>query len=176
MSSLLVCSALGPHSPEVVPEFARLATECQCTIIDMRVSVLGRDIVLGILLTGHWNALAKFEMQSATLANRLELVFNTRRTQATQLPDASLPYSVQIFSSDNVNLISDVTSFFVQQGVAIQELFANTYQAHQTGGTVSVLNLAIAIPASTHLNALRDQFQMLCDECNLDGIMEPIKS
>jgi len=142
----------------------------------MRVSVLGRDVVVGLLLTGHWNALAKFELQSASLANRLELTFNTRRTQTPQLPAAALPYSVQIFSSDSVNLISDVTSFFVQQGVMIQELFANTYQAHQTGGSVTVLNLAVAIPASTHLNALRDQFQMLCDECNLDGIMEPIKN
>lgn len=176
MSNLLICSVLGPHTPEVVPELARLATECQCGVIDMRTSILGGDLVVGMLLTGHWNALAKFEMQSAALATRLDLTLHCRRTKKQQLAQASLPYSVQIFSTDNVNLISDVTAFFVQQGIIIQELFANTYAAHQTEGMVTVLNLAIAIPSTIHVNALRDQFQMLCDECNLDGIMEPIKN
>lgn len=176
MANLLICSALGPNKSEILGELAVLATESQCKIADMRASALGEEMCVCFVLSGHWNALAKFEHQIQALAPKLDLQVHIKRSKIQQHSEALLPYTVQIFTGESSSLISDVTTFFIQQGIVIQELFSNTYAAHQTDATVTVLNLAIGIPAQHQINAVRDAFQILCDECNLDGILEPIKN
>jgi glycine cleavage system transcriptional repressor len=176
MANLLVCTAQGAFQPKLIPEISRAATECQCNILDMRSSLLAEELSVSFVLSGHWNALAKFEHNAGNIASRLGLAIQVNRSKKQQLPGAHLPYSVQIFAGGNETLITDVTAFFIDQGIIIQELFANTYQAHQTDSPATVLNLAIAIPADVPVNLVRDSFQMLCDECNMDGILEPIKN
>jgi glycine cleavage system transcriptional repressor len=36
--------------------------------------------------------------------------------------------------------------------------------------------MTVNIPASLHLSQLRDDFMEICDQLNLDAILEPVKS
>ena len=54
-------------------------------------------------------------------------------------------------------------------------LISTTLFAQQTGAPMVSLHMSLAIPASTHIATLREDFMILCDELNLDAVLEPIK-
>ncbi len=176
MQNLLAVSVLGTYSPGATTDIARLAADCSCNIVDARISVMGGETAMMLLLAGTWNALAKFEHALPALSNRLHLQIQLKRTSKPAEPVQALPYSVQIVALDQPGIVRDVSQFFLDNGVTLQDVYLNTYVAPQTGANMTVLNMALAIPGEVHLNALRDQFQLLCDDLNLDGIMEPLKN
>lgn len=175
MQNLLAVSALGPHVPTATTDIAKLAADCNCNILDARITLLGTETAMLLLLAGTWNALAKFEHALPALAGRLQLSIQMRRTNSRDTQTQALPYSVQIVAFDTPGILRDISQFFLDQGVTLQDIYSNTYAAPQTGAAMIVINIALNIPADVHINGLRDQFQLLCDDLNLDGIMEPIK-
>ena len=60
-------------------------------------------------------------------------------------------------------------------GVRVTEASSATYVAQQTGATMLSLHISVAVPASLHIATLREDFMILCDELNLDAVLEPIK-
>ncbi len=61
MSSYLVVSALGENQKGLVNELASLASSSGCNIVDSRMTLLGNEFAVIMLLKGEWNALAKME-------------------------------------------------------------------------------------------------------------------
>ncbi len=176
MQNLLAISALGPQQPGVANDLAKMAADCACNILDCRMTVLGSEIAVSMLLSGNWNALAKFEHALPAAAARLQLQTLVRRTSGRENTSHSLPYSVQIVALDSPGILRDISQFFLDQGIAIQDLYCNTGPAPQTGAPMLIINLAINVPGDVHIAALRDQFLILCDDLNLDAVMEPLKS
>ncbi|MFZ5842742.1 MAG: glycine cleavage system protein R [Pseudomonadota bacterium] len=175
MQNLLAVSVLGPYVPTATTDIAKLAADCNCNILDARITMLGNESAMLLLLAGTWNALAKFEHALPVLSQRLQLSVNMRRTTGREQPSQALPYSVQIVALDTPGILRDISQFFLDQGVTLQDIYSNTYAAPQTGAAMIVINIALNIPGNVHINGLRDQFQLLCDDLNLDGILEPIK-
>ncbi len=50
-----------------------------------------------------------------------------------------------------------------------------SHPATHTGTPVASVHLTIDVPAGLHIATLRDEFMELCDQLNLDAIMEPAK-
>jgi glycine cleavage system transcriptional repressor len=76
----LVISALGLDRPGLVNELSRSVLEAGCSIADSRMTVLGGDFAIMMLVTGNWNAVAKLEDQLPALAERMEMTITSRRT------------------------------------------------------------------------------------------------
>lgn len=175
MQNLLVVSVLGSQQATTANELVRLIADCQCNILDARASLLAGEYSGSFLLAGNWNALAKFEHALPALATKLQLQTALKRISEIAPMEESLPYSVQIVGHDEAGILKEITQFFAVQGVVIQELYSNVYGSPHTGSATLVFNLTIHVPKRVAIALLRDQFLTLCDELNLDAVLEPIK-
>ena len=113
MNKLLAVSALGPDGPAVVQDLASAVLESGCNILESRISRLGSEIAIQLLVAGNWRTIARLE---------------------------------ELLGPTGTELGLDIT-----------------------------LHMSLAIPASTHIATLREDFMILCDELNLDAVLEPIK-
>lgn len=175
MKNYLVLSALGEDHSGLVNELSKIILESGCNIADSRMSVFGCEFAVIMMVHGNWNTLAKLEVQLKRLEHPLGLSIITKRTEGRKRRGDTLPYAVEVISIDQANVIHSLAGFFSERSINIEDLVMRSYQAPHTGTPMLCINLAIGIPANTHIAALREEFMDFCDELNLDAVMEPIK-
>ena len=62
-----------------------------------------------------------------------------------------------------------------QGGIDIAELNTRSYAAAHTGAPMFAVQMIVNVPTRIHLSSLREEFLELCDNLNLDAILEPVK-
>ena len=175
MSSFLVISALGEDRPGLVSSLSDIILNAGCNIEDSRMSILGGEFALIMLVSGAWNNIAKLEDSLPAAQEKLNLVINSKRTEERNLTKKEIPYSVEVVSLDHPGIVYQITGFFSQREINIHDMYTTSHRAAHTGSPMFTLSMTIEIPAATHISSLRDQFMDFCDELNLDAIMEPVK-
>jgi len=175
MSSFLVISALGEDRPGLVSSLSDIILNTGCNIEDSRMSILGGEFALIMLVSGAWNNIAKLEDNLPAMQEKLKLVINTKRTEERNLTRKEIPYSVEVVSLDHPGIVHQITGFFSQREINIHDMYTTSHRAAHTGSPMFTLSMTVEIPAATHISSLRDQFMDFCDELNLDAIMEPVK-
>lgn len=172
----LVISALGKDRPGIVNQLTVPITENGCNILDSRMTVLGGEFAMLLLVEGSWSAIAKLESQMSSAQERLDLTIIHKRT--TEHPDAQqagLPYTVNVVALDHPGIVNQLAKFFSSRNINIHECYTDSYQAAHTGTPMFSANLTINIPPQVHIAALREEFLDFCDSLNLDAIFEPFK-
>lgn len=175
VKNYLVVSALGEDRPGLVNELSRVILECDCIILDSRITVLGSELAAIVLAQGNWNTLAKLEVQLKRLENPLGMTITVKRTEPRRQRSNALPYAVEVISMNQGGVVHSLANFFANRSISIEDLVTRSYIAPHTGTPMFSVNVAIGIPADTHIALLREEFMDFCDELNLDAIMEPIK-
>jgi glycine cleavage system transcriptional repressor len=174
--NFLVISALGLDRPGLVNELSRCVLDNGCNIADSRMTVLGGDFAVILLVTGNWNAVAKLEDQLPSLAERMTMTITSRRTAYRETGRNLLPYAVDVVALDNPGIVHNLANFFSSREINIQDLTTTSYAAPHTGTAMFSVHMRVDIPARLHIATLRDEFMDFCDQLNLDAIIEPIKS
>lgn len=175
LNNLLVISALGSDRPGLVNELSLAILNCGCNVEDSRMTVLGGEFALILLVSGNWSTIAKLENALPSLEQRLGLTINSKRTETRRPPDPLLPYTVEVVSIDHPGIVHNLAEFFASREINIQELTTGSYAAAHTGAPMFSVHMTVNIPAGVPLAALREEFMDFCDSLNLDAIMEPIK-
>ncbi len=173
--NLLVISALGEDRAGIVNELAKLVSDTGCNIDDSRMTVLGRDFAVILLVNGRWNELAKLEAALPSLQRRLGLVINAKRTHPARREGNLLPYSVEVVASDHPGIVHQLANFFSTREINIRDLATTTYAAAHTGTPMFSVQITVDVPATMHIARLREDFMDFCDQLNLDAIIEPLK-
>lgn len=174
-NSHLVISALGRDKPGIVNQLSRAIYELDCNITDSRMTVLGGEFAILLLVTGPWNRLAKLEDQVPDLQERLDLTITTKRTEERAGNANLLPYGVDVVSLDHPGIVYSLASFFSEKNINIEDMTTSCYAAAHTGTPMFSVRMSIGIPADIHIAALRDEFMDFCDSMNIDAVLEPIK-
>ncbi|CAK0739011.1 glycine cleavage system transcriptional repressor [Gammaproteobacteria bacterium] len=172
----LVIAALGQDRPGLVNDLSSAILEAGCNVADSRMTVLSNEFSLLMLISGPWNAVAKFENQIGALQNRLGLTITSRRTEQRQPTGDMLPYQVEVISLDHPGIVYQLANFFSNRAINIEEMITNSYAAAHTGSPMFSVNMTVAVPADTHIARLREEFLDFCDEMNLDAVIEPVRS
>jgi len=173
MKKYLVISALGKDRPGIVNQLSRAIHEAGCNIEDSRMTVLGGEFALMLLVSGVWNAIAKLESQAKVLEAKLELTLVTKATEPRATKIAMVPYVVDVVSMDHPGIVSEVAEFFSTRNINIEDLSTWTYAAAHTGTPMFSMNMTISVPAEVNIGQLRDEFTRFCDTLNLDATLEP---
>lgn len=176
MESLLVITALGEDKPGIVDKLSEVVMACNCNIIDSRMSVLGGEFAVLLMVSGKWNELTKLEDALATTSEPLGLNIACKRTEARKPSTDLMPYSVEVISLDQPGIVHELARFFSSRNINIQELNTTQYAAAHTGTPMFALQLIANIPASHHIAGLRDELFDFCETLNMDATMEPTKS
>jgi glycine cleavage system transcriptional repressor len=173
MKKHLVISALGKDRPGIVNQVSRIILDAGCNIEDSRMTVLGGEFALMLLVSGAWNEIAKLEAQAKTLEKKLDLMISAKTTEPRAVKDKMVPYTVDVVSMDHPGIVQNVAEFFSSRDINIEDLSTWTYAAAHTGTPMFSMNMTISIPASLNIGGLRDEFTRFCDEMNLDATLEP---
>ena len=175
MHNLLVITALGEDRPGIVNDLAKVIVDSGCNIEDSRMTVLGGEFAVILLVSGKWNELAKLESGLPSLSRKLNLILNTKRTEPPRRGANLLPYAVEVVAIDHPGIVHQLAHFFSRREINIRDMATASYAASHTGTPMFSVQMTIDVPAGTHIAALREEFMDFCDQLNLDAIMEPVK-
>jgi len=175
MKQLLAISAIGSDRTGMVHDLTRTIADCGGNVIESRMSALGSEFVMALLVSGNWHSLAKIETEVKRTADAGQIAIQIRRTEPRPIRAEMLPYSVDIVCLDQPGIVSSVSGFFSARGVDIAELDTHSYAAAHTGAPMFSVRLVVNVPSRIHLGVLREEFMDFCDHLNLDAILEPVK-
>jgi glycine cleavage system transcriptional repressor len=171
----LAVTVLGSHQSRFMAELLPAIRDCKCHIVDIRSSCIGQATATYLLIQGNWNQIAKFESTLELIEKRLEIKVQTLRTEPKEKTKEYLPYSVETISLDHDNIIESIAVFFLDHEIEIEDVTGNSYQAPYLQTSVFSCKFIILVPSSVSLLLLREEFMDLCDQLNIDAILEPVK-
>jgi glycine cleavage system transcriptional repressor len=176
MKKYFVISALGKDRPGIVNQLSRAILDSGCNIEDSRMTVLGGEFALILMVSGHWGAITRLERQLPAVEQKLELTIQARHTEPRTDVKDMVPYTVDVVSMDHPGIVHDIAEFFASREINIEEMSTWTYPAAHTGAPMFALNMTVSVPSDVHIGRLRDEFTGFCDTLNLDATLEPARN
>ncbi|KHF24141.1 glycine cleavage system protein R [Solemya velum gill symbiont] len=170
----LVISAIGSDRPGIGEQLTDRIAKLDLNITDSRMTVLGGEFAIQMLIKGAWNQLSKLEQALPAIAESLGLQAQCKRTESRQSADMLVPYAVNVVALDHPGIVHKLSDFFAQRQINIQDLSTSSYSAAHTGTPMFAVNLLIGIPSQVQIPALRTEFMEYCDSLNLDAVLEPV--
>ncbi len=174
----LVITVLGNNQPDLIIELTHAIKEAKCTVVESRMTELGQQFAGHLMVEGNWNHIARLENALEAMATRFQLKIHMMRAEETESERAEepgLPYAIDIFATDQINNIHDLSEFLGNRGVSILDISSSRYPAPFTTTPLFLAHMIVRIPAGMRLVSLRDEFLDFCDQMNLDAILEPVK-
>lgn len=175
MDTLLVLTATGADRPGLVDTLSEHIASSGCEVDESRMSILGSEFAMIMLITGNWSGLAKLESMTPRLEEQLGLRIRIDRTQQRLRNGPFIPYAVEVVTVNRPGVVNEVAHFFAQRKINIEDVFTGTYPAPHTGTKMFSLHLTVAVPGDLSLATLRGEFMDFCDDLNLDAVLAPVK-
>lgn len=175
MSKHLVITAVGDDRPGIVNDLTRHLLDSGCNISDSRMTILGGEFALILLLSGNWNSIAKIEETLPRVADKLGLTLGLKRTEPRKKRGNLLSYHVDALAIDQPGLVHRVADFFSSRNINIETLNTDSYNAAHTGTPMFAISMTVNIPADQSIAQIREQYLDFCDNLNMDGMMEPVR-
>lgn len=173
MEQLIVISALGSDRPGIVQALTGAVLERDGNILDSRMTVLGGEFAVLMLVSGTEQTLTALESGRADLEQALDLTLTLKRTRTPGERPSALPYLAEVVSMDHPGIVHEIAGFFSGRGINIDDLSTGTYAAPHTGTRMFSLHLTLSVPAQESLGRLREQFLDFCEARNLDATLQP---
>lgn len=169
MTTKLVISALGADRPGIVDELSNIIYTHALNIEDSRMSVLGGEFAILLLISGEQSSIDALQAQTAEIEQALKMSLLLKPTTESNVIGNTVPYSVEVASLDHPGIVRNIANFFSSQNINIVNLQTEKYSAPHTGSPMFALHMTIGIPAETNIAKLRENFFDICDGLNLDA-------
>jgi glycine cleavage system transcriptional repressor len=175
-TEFLVISALGSDRPGIVNQLAGAASASGCNIEDSRMTVLGGEFAVLMLVSGSDAAVTAMEAAAPDVGARLGLMLLCKRTRPRQPQPSARPYRVDVTALDQPGLVHELADFFSSRHINIEALDTSTYAAPHTGSQMFGLQMTVNIPAGISVPSLREEFLDHCDHRNLDASFDAARN
>jgi glycine cleavage system transcriptional repressor len=169
MTTKLVISALGDDRPGIVDELSDIIYTHELNIEDSRMTVLGGEFAILLLVSGSPPALESLQAELTDIEQSLKMRLLIKPTTEPVSTSNSTPYSVEVAALDNPGIVNNISRFFSSRNINIVNLQTERYAAPHTGSPMFALHMTVGISADTNIAQLRETFSELCDELNLDA-------
>ena len=176
MTQLIVLSAIGTDRTGVVQDISKVILSCGGNIEESRMTTLGTEFAVLMLVSGNWHTLSRLEKGLEKLTEDSDLSFSIRKTGARKVSDDRMPYGVDVICLDQQGIVYNLANFFAARDIEIADVSTRRYAAAHTGAPMFAVQMAVNVPSTINLALLRDDFADLCDRMNLDGILDPVKA
>jgi glycine cleavage system transcriptional repressor len=176
MKQLIAICAIGSDRTGLVYDLTRVVVDCGGNILESRMTALGNEFATMMLVSGNWHTLAKLEGELAKLAEASGLAITSRRTEPRASRTDMVSYTVDVVCLDQPGVLHALAGFFSSRGIDIGDITTRTYNAAHTGAPMFSVYMVVHVPTRIHIAALREEFMDLCDNLNLDAILEPLKA
>jgi glycine cleavage system transcriptional repressor len=173
MQQYLAITAIGPDRAGLVRDLSKAVADAGGNIEESRMSALGADFAMLILVSGNWHTIAQTRDSLETLGNAGELTVTIRKTDRTPAEQQAIPYVFDIIALDQEGIVLGLSGFFSTRGMQIAEMNTRRYNAPHTGSAMFSVQMTVSVPSKQSIATLRDEFHEYCDERNLDAVIEP---
>lgn len=113
----LVVTAMGLDRPRLVSKLARLASDCDCDIVDSRMALFGNEFTLIMMLSGSWASITKIESMFPSLSVELELLTVMKRTSKHTPQNYLSRLEVRFTGKDQRGTIKRITQFLADRSL-----------------------------------------------------------
>jgi len=176
MSQLIVLSAIGTDRTGVVHDISKVILSCGGNIEESRMTMLGAEFAVLMLVSGNWHTLNRLERGVEKLSGDDKLTFAIRKTGERTTTNDRMPYVVDVVSLDQQGIVFGLANFFASRDIEIADVATRRYSAAHTGSAMFAVQMAVNVPSSVHIAQLREEFMEMSDRLNLDAILEPVKN
>jgi glycine cleavage system transcriptional repressor len=176
MKQLIAISAIGNDRTGLVYDLTRVVVDCGGNVLESRMTALGNEFAVLMLVAGNWHTLAKLEGELTKLGESSGLTVVSRRTELRPPRTDMVSYTVDVVCLDQPGVLHSLAGFFSSRGIDIGDISTRTYNAAHTGAPMFSLYMVVHVPTRIHVAALREEFMDVCDHLNLDAILEPLKA
>lgn len=163
----LVVTSVGSDRPGIVSELTKLASQCNCNILDSRMAIFGNEFTLIMLLVGDMAAISRIEHRLPVLGQELDLLTVTKRTSSHKEETYHANVEVVLSGKDRPGTLSTLTSFMAERMIDISSLKSDTRDVcndstnNQTE-TLLLTTLEIRIPLTIDIDEFTSEFEQLC--------------
>ncbi len=171
----LIINALGDNKTHYLDKLLAAISDSKCNTSEIRLTKLNFATSAYLLIDGKWNHIAKLENTLDAIQKQLNVSIQTLRSEHKSTEMAGIPYTLEAISLEKENIIPDICVFLLQRGITIVDITGSSYHPSYIDTPVFSCKFIITIPPVQRLLALREEFMDLCDQLNIDAILEPIK-
>ena len=172
MDKLLAVTAIGPDRTGIVRDLSAAITAAGGNIRESRMTTLGSEFAVMMLVEGNWHAINKVQ-ESLTALEGSNLTINVRPTQERPSTAAAAPYTVDVIALDQEGIVAGMSGFFAERNLVIADVTTRRYNAPHTGAPMFSIQMTVNVPRTQHLATLREDFHEYCEAENLDAVIEP---
>lgn len=166
MTNYLVVTAMGADRPGLVSKLARLASDCDCDIVDSRMALFGNEFTLIMMLSGSWASITKIETSLPSLSVELELMTVMKRTSKHTPQNYISRIEVTFNGQDQRGTMKRISQFLADRSLDLGAVRSYSEELPDGSQTQHVF-LAINIPEKVELDKLETSIQALAEEMTL---------
>ena len=174
MTQLIVISAIGTDRTGVVQDLTKVVLDCGGNIEESRMTTLGSEFAMLLLVSGNWHTLSRLEKELGKLGETDDLSFTIKKTDEKPVEEDRMPYAVDVVALDQQGIVFKLANFFATRDIEIADVATSSYAAAHTGAPMYSVQMTVNVPSSQYVSQLREEFYDLCDEMNLDGVIEAV--
>jgi len=168
MSQYLVLTAMGADRTGCVSELTKLASECECNILDSRMAIFGSEFTFIMLLNGDPRSINKIEARIPKVAHSLDLVTMMKRTSGHRTFDLVKHYQASYSGIDQPGILKAMTAFFATRKIDISSLKSEIDpKTNHMSATI-----LFALTEKISIDALEHDFLELCQQTDVQGFIK----
>ena len=154
-------SAIGRDRPGIVADLAELIYECDCNLEDSRMTILGSEFAVLLLLSGNG---ADVERRLAAGCKRLE--WEKRLTVFFRPLDGDAPAAPErpgsllecvVTGVDKAGIVARVARTLADQRINIEDLRTELRPEPESGTPIYTMRILMRVPPGASEAALRDR-------------------
>jgi glycine cleavage system transcriptional repressor len=168
MSQYLVLTAMGADRTGCVSELTKLASECECNILDSRMAIFGSEFTFIMLLNGDTRAINRIEARIPKIAHSLDLITMMKRTSGHRTFDLVHHYQAEYSGIDQPGILKAMTAFFATRKIDISSLKSeiDPKTNHMSA------NILFALTEKISIDELEHDFLELCQQTDVQGLIK----
>ena len=172
MQDAVILIAAGTDQPGIVDRISGVIFDCGCNLEDSRMSLLGGEFALMVLVRGSPSALRELEGSAIPVADELGLLLQIRPTgerqnSGSRVADA-ICYRLHAVAMDHPGIVHKITRLLREHQINVVRLDSEMGAAPTTGTPIFSLHLEMHVPASVPVARLRADLQSFAEEENID--------
>jgi len=168
MSQYLVLTAMGADRSGCVSELTKLASECECNILDSRMALFGSEFTFIMLLNGDARAINKIEIKLPQVAHNLDLITMMKRTSGHRTFDLVKHYQAKYAGIDQPGVLKTMTAFFATRKIDISSLKS---EINPKTNYMSA-DISFALTEKISFDELEHDFLELCQQIDVQGCIK----
>ena len=169
MNNFLVITAIGEDRPGIVDDLSRVLLDTELNIEDSRMSILGGEFAIILLISGSTDAIEQLKQQQQALEQSLQLNLLIKPTRAKTTPANKNAYNIRVVGMDHPGIVQSLAKFLSVSQINIENLETESYPAAHTGTPMFAVSMTVNIPSELDASVLKNEFLALCESQNLDA-------